>query len=397
MYKVFLDIAVILIFTRLGSIISKKFKQPQVLGALVAGVIIGPSVLGIVHESESIKLLAELGVVMLMFLAGLETNLGELKKAGLSSLLIAIGGIIVPLVLGFLPAYFMYNNLWESLFIGVILTATSVTISVQTLNEMNKLNTRAGINILGAAVIDDILGLILISFVLVLAQSSQAAGGSDILLQLSKVLGQVLVFCAGSIIAIVFLPKYIDKYTQKVGSSQRIAVFAIGLALIFAFLAEELGIAAITGAYVCGLMLSSVSHKHYIEKRVNTISTLLLTPIFFASIGLTVNVKSITPNIILLTLIMLIVAIIGKVVGCSLAARWFGMSKSESLQIGTGMISRGEVALITTNLGLQNGIISSELFVPTLVVVLITTLITPILLKYAFSHELERKLDKKAA
>ncbi|GIM30047.1 potassium transporter [Clostridium polyendosporum] len=397
MHKVFLDIAIILIFTKLGSIISKKFKQPQVLGALIAGVIIGPSILGIVHESEHIKLLAELGVVMLMFLAGLETNLDELKKAGPSSLLIAIGGIIVPLVLGFLPAYFMYDNLWESIFIGVILTATSVTISVQTLTEMNKLNTRAGINILGAAVIDDILGLIIISFVLVLAQSSQVAGGGDVLLQLLKVVGQVLIFCTASVAAIAFLPRYIDKYTKKAGSSQRIAVFSIGLTLLFAFLAEELGIAAITGAYVCGLMLSSVSHKHYIEKRVKTISTLFLTPIFFASIGLSVNMKDITLNIILLTLILLVVAIIGKVIGCSLPAKWVGMSTSESLQIGTGMVSRGEVALITTNIGLQSGIISSELFIPTLVVVLITTLITPILLKIVFSHKVEHKLDRKKA
>lgn len=387
MYKVFLDIAIILIATKIGSIISKKFNLPQVLGALLAGVILGPSVLGIVHESEAIKLLAELGVVFLMFSAGLETNLQELKKAGLSAFFIAVGGIILPLILGSLPAYLLLGDFWSSLFIGVILTATSVTISVQTLSEMKKLNTRSGMNILGAAVIDDILGLILISFVLVLAHNSQSPASGDVLTKLLKVFGQVLIFCVGSIAAISFLPKYIDKYIKKCGKSQRIAVFSIALALIFAFLSEKLGIAAITGAYVCGLMLSSVTHKAYIEEKVHTISSLFLTPIFFASIGFVTNVRNINSSMLILTIIMIISAILGKLFGCGFTAKACGLTKTESIQVGIGMISRGEVALITTTLGLQSGIISSELFVPTLIVVLITTLITPILLKSAFSNK----------
>lgn len=387
MKKIFLDIAIILIFTKVGSSLSKKLNLPKVLGALVAGVIIGPSVLGLVHESEQIKLLSELGVVMLMFLAGLETNLEELKKAGKSSFVIAVGGIIVPLVLGTFPTYYVTHNFWESLFVGVILTATSVSISVETLNEMGKLNTRAGMNILGAAVIDDILGLILISFVLVLAQASQGGADASISLTLLKVTMKAVIFCASSAAAVIFLPKYINAYTKKQGKGEGIVVFAIAGALICGFLAEELGIAAITGAYVCGLTLSSVANKGYIESKVNTISALFLTPIFFASVGLATDIRGINFNIMLLALFMLVVAVFGKIIGCGGVARMLGMEKNEAFQIAVGMVSRGEVALITTNLGLQSGIISAQLFIPTLIVVVVTTLITPILLKYAFSKK----------
>ena len=395
MKKIFLDIAIILIFTKVGSSLSKKFNLPQVLGALVAGVIIGPSVLGFVHESEQISLMSELGVIMLMFLAGLETNLEELKKAGKSSFVIAVGGIIVPLILGTVPTYYITNNFWESLFVGVILTATSVSISVETLKEMGKLNTRAGMNILGAAVIDDILGLILISFVLVLAQASQGGADANISLTLFKVTMKATIFCAASAAAVVFLPRYINKYTEKQGKNEKIAVFAIAGALICGFLAEELGIAAITGAYVCGLTLSSVANKEFIEKKVNSISALFLTPIFFASVGLATDIRGINLNILLLALFMLVVAVCGKIIGCGGAARMLGMDRDESFQIAVGMVSRGEVALITTNLGLQSGIISAQLFIPTLIVVVVTTLITPILLKYAFAVNKEESKEIK--
>ena len=395
MKNIFLDIAIILIFTRVGSYFSKKFNLPQVLGALIAGVIIGPSMLGFVDQNEYIKLLSEFGVVMLMFLAGLETNLEELKKAGKSSFVIAIAGIILPLILGTIPTYFVTHNLWESVFVGVILTATSVSISVETLNEMGKLNTRSGMNILGAAVIDDILGLILISFVLVLAQSSQVGAGASIPIVLFKVGLKALIFCLASAAAVALLPKVINKAIGNKERSQGIVVFAIAGALICAFLAEELGIAAITGAYVCGLILSSVTHKEYIENKVKTISSLFLTPIFFASVGLATNIKGLTFDIALLSVFMLIVAVLGKIIGCGGAARLLGMDKEESLQIAVGMVSRGEVALITTNLGLKSGIISAQLFIPTLIVVVVTTLITPILLKYAFKHKGQKNLKRK--
>lgn len=385
MYNIFLSIAIILISTSIGGALSKKINMPQVLGALVAGVVIGPSLLGIVKYNADLKLLSDLGVVMLMFIAGLQTDLEELKKAGLSSLLIATGGVIVPLIFGTLTAFAFFNNFYENLFIGVILTATSVTISVQTLNELGKLNTKAGVNILGAAVIDDVIGLLIVSFVLSLAQAAKGSGSISSTLILVSV--KVTLFCVGSLALIAFLPGLIDKYTTKKGKHQSLVVFALALALIFAFLAESLGIAAITGAYVFGLILSSVTHNEFIGKELESISVNFLSPVFFASVGLVTNFRNVNANIIVLTLVMLIVAILGKIVGCGLVAKLYGMESKESVQIGVGMISRGEVAIITTNLGLQNGIISDKLFIPTLLVVVTTTLITPIFLKLAFNEK----------
>lgn len=388
MEKIYLDIALILIFTKLGSLISLHFKMPGVLGELVAGVILGPFVLKLIEPSSSITLLANLGVVMLMFLAGLETNLEELKKAGKSSFVIACLGVIVPLILGTISAYMFFNNFWENIFVGVILTATSVSISVQTLTELGKLNSKSGINILGAAVIDDVLGLILISVILAIADSS-GSGGTSLILTFIK----IIVFCAIAILSILFLPKYIDKITQKFKPQQGLALLAIAFALICAFAAEWAGIAAITGAYIFGLILSPIRHKEYIEKRIKVISGSFLSPIFFASVGISVSISGVDTKIILITLAMFIIAVIGKVIGCGFGATLFNMSKSEALQVGVGMISRGEVALITANIGLNKHIISEEIFLPTIVVVILSTIVTPILLKIAYSRKTDKAID----
>jgi len=338
-----------------------------------------------VQVSEQITLLSELGVVMLMFLAGLETNLVELKKAGLTSLLIAMGGIILPLVFGTLSAYMFYSNFYENLFIGVILTATSVSISVEVLNELGKLNTRAGINILGAAVIDDVIGLLVVSFVLALGSSSKAGAGSNYN-SLLLVGGKVLLFCVISIVLIALVPKLLNKIPPEKLKPDVFAIFGLAFALIIGYIAQNLGIAAITGAYVWGLSLSSVKQKDFLSNKVKTLSSYLLTPIFFASVGLAVNLRTVDSSILLLTILLFVTAVLGKILGCGLVAKFCGLTNSESIQIGMGMISRGEVALITTNLGLQSGIITPQLFVPTLIVVIGTTLITPIALKLSFGR-----------
>ncbi|PJI07909.1 MULTISPECIES: cation:proton antiporter [Clostridium] len=393
MEKILLNIALILIFTRIASLISIHFKMPGVLGELIAGVILGPVVLNLIQQNADIKLLSDLGVIFLMFLAGIETNLEELKKAGKTSFFIACGGVIVPLILGTLSAYMFFSNFWENLFVGVILTATSVSISVQTLTELGKLNTRAGINILGAAVIDDVLGLILITVVLAASGGAKAGGSSSLLLTFIN----IAIFCVVSILAILFLPKPIDKLTQKFKPQRGLALFAIAAALICAFAAEKLGIAAITGAYICGLVLSPIKHKEYIEKRIKVISGSLLSPIFFASVGISANIKGLNTEALLITLAMFVIAVIGKVVGCGGAALGFKFKKSEALQIGVGMISRGEVAIITANMGLQAKIISEEVFLPTLIVVILSTIITPVLLKIVFSHKTDKNIDKVTA
>ncbi|MDD3225091.1 MAG: cation:proton antiporter [Clostridium sp.] len=392
MEKTLLDITLILVSTKIGGSISKKFKMPEVLGALIAGVILGPLILNLVQYDNNLKLLSNLGVIFLMFLAGIETNVDDLKKAGFTSFVIAISGVIVPLILGTLCAYMFFSNFYENLFIGVILTATSVSITVETLTEMGKLNSRSGINILGAAVIDDVLGLILISVVIALASGSSSYNANanlSILFTLIK----ILLFCTISIISILYLPKYINKFFKFIKPGKTFLSYAIALGLILAYIAEILGIAAITGAYIAGVFLSCVMHKEYLKRNIKSISSGFLSPIFFASVGIEANLKGLNSKVIVITLIMFIIAVLGKVIGCGFAARILKMNKSEAIQIGIGMISRGEVAIITANIGLQKHIISEEVFLPTLMVVILTTIITPILLKLSFTHKNEKIIE----
>ncbi|MBP2033732.1 Kef-type K+ transport system membrane component KefB [Clostridium algifaecis] len=394
MEKTLLDIAMILVFTKIGGIISKKAKMPEVLGALVAGVILGPVVLNLIQYDNDIKLLSNLGVIMLMFVSGLETNIDEFKKAGFTAFIIALLGIMLPLILGTLGAFIFFHNVVENIFVGVILTATSVSISAETLKELGKLNTRAGVNILGAAVIDDVLGLILISVVLAVVNSSGSGGfGAAGMSSLILVFIKIALFCIASIIAIVYLPKYINKFTMNAKPGKEMLTFSIAAGLFVACIAEYLGIAAITGAYICGLVLSSISHREYLERNVRAISSGFLSLIFFASVGIEANLKGLNMEALYITLVMFVIAVIGKIIGCGGAARILKMTRSESLQIGVGMISRGEVAIITANIGLQQKIISEEIFLPTLIVVILTTIVTPILLKMAFSHKNEKLIN----
>lgn len=386
MEKVLFSIALILIVTKIGGIISRRLKMPEVLGALIGGVILGPMLLNLVQYDDNIKLLSNLGVILLMFLAGLETDVEQLKKAGKTASGIAVAGIAIPMILGSLCAFLFFSNVMGNIFLGVILTATSVSITVETLTELGKLKTKAGINILGAAVIDDVLGLVLIS---VLLAVNNGDGNGSLVLTIIK----IIVFCVLALLAIVFLPRLINKLTAKTKPGRTLLTFSLAAALLFAFAAESLGIAAITGAYICGLILSQLSHKEYLERNIKSISSGFLSPIFFASVGLEAVVDGFSTRIVGITLVMFVIAVLGKIIGCAGAARLFKMSRSESLQIGVGMISRGEVAIITANIGLQNHIISQEVFVPTILVVLLTTIITPILLKLVFSHKNEMKIE----
>lgn len=379
-----MDIALILAFTKIGGIISRKFKMPEVLGALIAGVVLGPAVLSIVNFDANIRLLSNIGVILLMFLAGLETDVEKFKEAGFTSFIIALCGITLPLILGTLGAYMFFSKFSENIFIGVILTATSVSITAETLTELGKLNTSAGINILGAAVIDDVMGLILISLILGICNAPGSSVGSSSSLAASIL--KIVIFCAVFIPFIIFLPKAINKFLQNIKPSRTMFTIALAAALATAALAEFLGIAAITGAYLCGLMLSQFCHKDYLVRNMKPIASGFMSPIFFASVGLELNLSGLNLKALFITIAMFIIAVAGKIVGCGGAARMLGFSGRQSLQIGSGMVSRGEVALITANIGLQRNIISNEVFLPTLIVVILTTIITPVLLKAAFSH-----------
>ena len=388
-YKFLFDIAVILLSTKALGLVTKRFKLPQVVGALLAGLVLGPAVLNILHETDFIQQLAELGVIVLMFTAGLETDIKELKKSGVASVVIAILGMIVPLILGFILAnFFNTNNSLDSslflqhMFIGVILTATSVSITVETLRELGKLNSNAGNAILGAAIIDDILGIIALTIISSCASSDTS---TNIWIVIDKILLFFILAIMVGIVAFRLMNKEMKTHNTDL---RRFVIFSFVFCLLLSYAAEEFfGVADITGAFIAGLILSGTERKHYILSRFETSSYMLLSPIFFASIGIKVEIPKMSKEIIIFSILLIIIAVISKIIGCGLGAKLCKYTDSEALQIGTGMVSRGEVALIMANKGNALGLMSSIFFGPVVIMVVITTIISPILLKLVFHKE----------
>lgn len=389
-YTYILFIALILLSTKVFGLITKKMKLPQVVGALIAGVFLGPCVLNAVHETEFIKNLSELGVIVLMFTAGLQTDIDDLKKTGKASFIIALLGVLVPLGGGFLLAHAFNTGASDNLaasatlqhiFIGVILTATSVSITVETLKELGKLSTRAGNAILGAAIIDDVLGIIALTLVTSLADPSV-----HIATVLLKILGFFVVAVLGTIAYHVVFTKWRKRDKKDL---RRHVIITFVFCLLMAWVAELFGVADITGAFVAGLAISQQKDVAYISNRFETMSYLLLSPVFFASIGLSMSKESLHMDgkMIMFTVILLVVAIVTKIIGCGLGAKMCKYTGRESIQIAMGMVSRGEVALIVAAKGQAVGLMGSEVFAPIIIMVVATTIITPILLKVVFKKD----------
>lgn len=385
-YRYLLDIALILLSTKCLSLLTRRFNLPQVVGALLAGLILGPAMFNILNETEFISQMAELGVIVLMFTAGLESNIDELKESGKASLIIASLGVIIPLFGGFAVAEMFKNeeivnvsSTVQSIFIGIVLTATSVSITVETLKELGKLSTRSGNAILGAAIIDDILGILALT--VITSISDQQVNLKTVIL---KVIGFfIFALISGLIIAVLF-----DKWTHKYNvDKRRFVIFAFVICLLMSFSAEEFfGVADITGAFIAGLILSKNNERDYIKNRFETVSYMLLSPMFFASIGICITLPKMDLRILSLTLLLTIVAIFTKIIGCGLGAKICRYTNKESVQIGIGMISRGEVALIVASKGMALGLMSDYFVGPIIIMVLITTIITPVFLKMVFKN-----------
>ncbi len=397
-YGYLLFIALVLISTKCLGLVTKKFHMPQVVGALVAGLIIGPACLNLSSvllagaESQSmIGNLSEVGVIVLMFSAGLETDIQKLKKSGLASLVIALMGVIVPCLGGYLVAYFFTDAggaaadlmMYRNIFIGVILTATSVSITVETLREMGKLNTDAGNAILGAAVIDDVLGIIALTIITTLGAGGEGGQeGPSIWMVLLKI---ILFFIFAFVVAFGVGKLYYKWTDVEHEPYRRYGIIAFAFCLLFAFCSEYFfNVADITGAYVAGLAISVSPKIQYISKRFETVSYMFLSPIFFASIGLEVVLPEMSGRIILFAVLLCVVAVISKIIGCGLGAKIMRYTNKECLQIGVGMVSRGEVALIVASKGMAVGLMTQELYGPIIITVVITTIVTPILLKVVF-------------
>ena len=416
-YAYLLQIAIILLATKLLGLVTKRISLPQVVGALAAGIILGPMLLDVVERNSLISNLAELGVIVLMFSAGLETDLQELKKAGLASFVIALLGVLVPLGGGFFLAHFfnteqnpeMSSLFWQNMFIGVIMTATSVSITVETLKELGVLNSRAGNAILGAAVIDDILGIIALTVIISLGGKTGEEGGEKTFGSFAgdgvlTVFINILAFFIFAIAAAVIYHKWFKKWREASATNlRRHIIVTFAFCLILSVCAEVFfGVADITGSFVAGLAVSGLRRNEYVVSRFNTLSYMLLSPIFFANIGLAMTLKGLNGKLVLFMVLLMIVALISKVVGCGLGAKIMRYTNKESLQIGIGMISRGEVALIVASKGAAVGLMSEKYMTPIVIMVVFTTIITPILLKFVFpkqntplSPEQQERIQKK--
>lgn len=385
-YGYLLAIALILLFTKLFGIASAKVHLPQVLGALVAGVILGPSVLGILTESDFLLKTSEIGVIMLMFTAGIDTDIAELKKTGGTALFIATLGVFVPIVFCggayflFFGRGFSFESFLNSAFVGVVFAATSVSITVETLTEMGKIKSKVGATLLSAAIIDDIIGIVVLSVL--------TGVGDKTVNPLTVSLKIILFFVFTAVVG--FLVYHLFKrIAVHHAHNRRVAVWALAFCFIMSYCAERFfGVADITGAYFAGVILCNLTNmRQYVAKKMTVASYLFFSPIFFAGIGLRTEISGITPKIFLFAGVLFVMAVISKIIGCGTGARIFKMSRKDSLRIGVGMVARGEVALMVAQKGINSGNINPEILPAIVLCVVFAALITPVLLKLSYKEK----------
>lgn len=385
-YEILKDLAIIVIAAKFMGIVARKCKAPQVVGEIIAGLLIGPSVLGLVQQSDFLIQMAEIGVILLMFSAGLETNLNDLLKTGPIAFLIACAGVFIPLVGGSLLYMGFYgaapwgsDKFYTAVFMGVIMTATSVSITVQSLKELGKLKGKVGTTILSAAIIDDVIGIIVLTFVIAFKNPESKP--------LTVVINTVLFFVFAIIVGFISYKifKWVD---NRYPHTRRIPIAGLAYCLALAYIAESyFGIADITGAYVAGIILCSIRDSEYIAEKMDINSYMVFGPVFFASIGLKTSIDNMNMEILLFSIGFVFVALITKIIGCGLMARILKFNNMDSLKIGVGMMTRGEVALIVSQKGLAVGLLSPVYFTSVILLIIVSSISTPIILKLLFSKE----------
>ena len=395
-YFILRDLAIIIVAAKICGIVAAKLKAPQVVGEIVAGLLIGPSVLGWVNESSFLLQMAEIGVVLLMFFAGLETNLKDLMKTGVKAFMIAIVGVLVPMVGGAI-LYFLYYGMspigsekfFEGIFIGVIMTATSVSITVATLQELGKLKETLGTTILSAAIIDDVIGIIVLTLVI---------GFKNPEVSPVKVITNTGLFFLLAAVAGVggyHLFRFLD---EKYPHTRRIPILGLVLCLSLAYVAETyFGIADITGAYVAGIILCNIKDSEYIARKIDISSYMFFAPVFFASIGIKTSLQSMNGSFLIFSILFVLVALVGKIIGCGGIARVMGIKGKDALKVGVGMMTRGEVALIVMQKGVDMGMIDPKYSTSVIMLIVVSSVITPIALKMLYnSKKSPEKIETQA-
>lgn len=383
-YTYLLLLAIVLLSTKVFGLATEKIHMPQVVGALLAGIILGPSGLGLLESTDFLVKTAEIGVIMVMFLAGIDTDLNEMKETGLQACAIAVMGVFVPMVLCggvyffFFEDQFTVYNVLKAAFVGSVFSATSVGITVETLSEMGKVKSRTGTTLLSAALIDDILGIVVLSFL-----TGFSSGEGNPAMVLVKIAGFfVFTVLVGLIIMRVF--RYIS---EEHWHSRRVAVWALAFCLIMSYCAEEFfGVADITGAFFAGLILCNVTKsRKFVAKKMTVASYMVFTPVFFASVGMKTDLTTMNMEILIFALVLLAASILSKIIGCGVAARLTGGTNHESLVIGMGMVARGEVALMVAQKGINAGMIDPVILPAVVMCVICCALLTPVLLKVSIS------------
>lgn len=385
-YKLFLDLAIIIFSAKMMGIFMRKLGIPQVVGEILAGFIIGPNILGLVQGSDLLTYMSELGVIMLMFVAGLETDLREIKRSGVIALFVAMLGVLFPLVGGYLLYSIMYGfapigsaKFLEAVFIGTIITATSVGITVEVLRELGRLKSRVGTIILSAAIIDDVIGIVLLTFVI---------GMKDTTTKPLNVVFKTLLFFAFCVVVGLITYKIFVIVDKKYPHRRRIPIFGFAMCLFMSYAAEEFfGIADITGAFVAGVIFCNIHDAGYMARKIDVSSYMLFSPIFFSGIGIKMALSSIDSSILVFAILFVLVALMGKIVGCGTAAKICGLKMKDSLRVGIGMMARGEVCLIVAQKGLAAGIIPDSYLTGVILLIIISSIVTPILLRLLFKGE----------
>lgn len=401
-FEILLPLALILLFTKLFSLVGKKLGLPQVVGMLVAGILLGfikyiPNQTVFTQDTmDGLSFIAKIGVILIMFSAGLETDLNQFKKSGLPSVLITILGVLFPLGFGFIVACAFnggFNDMSQhmvitNLFYGAILSATSVSITVAVLKELGKLNSKVGTSIVAAAILDDIIGVILLSLFISLDKGN---GVSGIGISIGKMIAFFVVAIAVGIVIRIGLKHYLKRHPEH---HRRIPIIGFAMCFFFAYCAEEwFGVADITGAYIAGIILSSLTETTYIDRKVEVSNYMIFAPVFFASIGINADFGSISPAMIGFGFAFIAAGMLGKVVGCGVGSLICKYSFMDSLRVGIGMMARAEVVLVCTQKGVDSGLVDASIMPFVLILIILTSLLTPLLLKLTYKNDDGANLD----
>lgn len=386
-YKYLLDIGLIILVVKIFTLITQKIKIPKVLGGLIAGIILGPSMLNIVQNSTILEALSNFGIILIMFLAGMETSIKKFIANSNKYIIIATLGVIVPLILGSVFSLIYIQDLKTNLFFGAVITATSVSITVETLIEMKKIKSNVGLAILGAGVVDDIIGILFLTIVMN-SGNLQVATFAVIILK-------VVLFFGLAILVGLLLFKVFEKVEEKDTKTEQMPTYSIAFALILAYVAERLGISGIIGAYIAGLVIGNTEKGRKIKNKIDAVVHMIFSPIFFASVGLNLGKIDFELQVWVFILIFTVVTIISKIIGNGLGAKICGYSNEKALQIGIGMATRGEVALIMAAEAQKIGLIDEEISSIVIITILLVTLITPILLHCSFKKKVNVEEESK--